>query len=169
MTFKPMTYLVSFTMFVALFMVLGGYVGYGKIADHFLTQGFLDARSISVHVEADQRGTWLHWEDKLQVQPGLLASIRADNRSIPLSISYSDASSPVPSSPEVAAIPLAAHEHVEDIRIDAPNRYLYVRVFAAARTKSEEITWLYRFDLRKRKQARHTAVNPILLPAPFKP
>lgn len=169
MTFKPMTYLVSFTLFVLLFMALGGYVGYGKIADHFLTQGFLDARSINVHVEGDQQGTLLHWEDKVQVQPGLFASIRADNRSVPLSITYSDVTSPAPSSPKVAAIPLAAHEHVEDIRIDAPNRYLYVRVFAAARTKSEEITWLYRFDLKTRKPSRHTAVNPILLPAPFKP
>lgn len=168
MTFKPMTYLVSFTLFVLLFMALGGYVGYGKIADSLLTQAFLDARPISVQAQVVQHAPLLHWEEKVQVQEGLVARIVAENRS-PVSITYSDESPSSQPAPRVNAVPLAAHERIEDIRIEPANRYLYVRVFAASQTKSEEITWLYKFDLKKRKLSRHTAVNPILLPAPFKP
>ena len=52
-TFKPMTYLVSFTLFVLTFTALGAYVGYGKIADQLLTQGYLEATPLRMQVLPD--------------------------------------------------------------------------------------------------------------------
>lgn len=169
MTLKPMTYLISFTLFVVLFMGLGGYVGYRKIADHFLVQSFLDATSINVHVLDDQQGKVLRWEDKVVLKSGVFASILASNRLMPISINYSDETSLSRPSSEVNGILLAANERVEDIRIDTVSHYLYARVFATAKMKSQEITWLYRFDLQSRHLSRRIAVNPITLPATFKP
>jgi len=170
MTFKPMTYLVSFTLFVMLFMGLGGYVGYSKIADHYLAQSYLDALSINVQVLVDPQGNVLRWEDKVPLPHGVSARIIASNRSLPISIYYSDEPGPTaqPSS-GVNGIPLAANERTEDIRIDQAGRYLFARVFAASALKSEGTTWLYKYDLQRRKFLRRTSVNPITLPAPFKP
>ncbi len=170
MTFKPMTYLVSFTLFVMLFMVLGGYVGYGKIRDHFLAQSFLDATSINVHVLIDQQGQELRWEGKVPLQHGAYASIIASNRSLPISIEFSD--EPVPmTQPSTGAnvIPMAVNERTEDIRIDKASHYLYARVIASSKIQAKETTWLYKYDLWSRKLLRRTAVNPIILPKPFKP
>ena len=47
MKFKPTTYLASFAGFVILFMGLGGYVGYGKIAEHLLVIAYLDALPVN--------------------------------------------------------------------------------------------------------------------------
>jgi hypothetical protein len=164
MTFKPMTYLVSFTLFVMLFMGLGGYFGYGKIADHFLVQAYLDAHSIQSRVQTDAKGNVLRWEEAVSLPQGGVVRISASNRPLPIAIRYSDA-------PDAsgADIPLAAHERAEDLRIDPAGRYLYARVFASSDIKLKEATWLCKFDLQKRKVARRTAVNPILLPAPFRP
>lgn len=167
MTFKPMTYLISFTLFVALFMALGGYVGYGKLADHVLTQAYLDATSLQVQV--DQQGQTLHWEDDVPLPNGTFARITASSRPLPVSIHFPDEPRPAQPGPGINDIPLAANEHTEDIRIDRAGRYLYVRVFAASSVKGQEITWLYRYDLQHRGLSRRTAVNPIMLPAPFKP
>ncbi len=164
MTFKPMTYLVSFTLFVMLFMGLGGYFGYGKIADHFLVQAYLDAHSIQSRVQADAKGNVLRWEETVPLPQGGVVRISASNRPLPIAIRYSD--EPAASG---ADIPLAAQERAEDLRIDQAGRYLYARVFASSDIKLKEATWLCKFDLQKRKVARRTAVNPILLPAPFRP
>ncbi len=170
MTFKPMTYLVSFTAFVMLFMGLGGYVGYAKLADLFLAKAYLDARSIDSHVLVDQAGGVLCWEDQVPLQHGVSARITACNRSQPISIQYSGGPAPmVQTSPGVIDIPLAANEHAEDIRIDKTSRYLYARVFATSNIKSKESTWLYKFDLEGRRILRRASVSPVLLPAPFRP
>lgn len=170
MTFKPMTYLVSFTLFVLLFMGLGGWFGYGKIADHFLTQAFLDATSINVQVLADQQGQVLRWEDKVPLSQGGFVRILASDRPLPISLAYSgEPGATAQPAPGMQRIPLAANERTEDLRIDKAGRYLYARVFAAASVKAEELTWLYKFDLQGRRLVRRTAVNPILLPAPFLP
>jgi hypothetical protein len=170
MTFKPMTYLVSFTLFVLLFMVLGGYVGYSKLADHFLTQGYLDALPINSHVQTDPQGRVLCWEDQVLLEQGASARIAASNRSMPISIHYSDEPEPmVQPSPRETLIPLDANERTEDIRVDRASRYLYARVYATSNIKSKETTWLYKFDLKGRRFLRRTSVNPILLPAPFRP
>ncbi len=170
MTFKPMTYLVSFTMFVLLFMGLGGYVGYGKLADHFLIQAYLEAIPIHAQVQTDPQGPMLRWDEKLPLQRGLVARISAVNRPQPVTVQYSDeagSSMPQPSPP--VGIPLAVNERTEDVRVDRAGRCLYVRVFAPPELKLKETTWLYRFDLQGRKVSRRTSVNPILLPAPFRP
>jgi len=169
MTFKPMTYLVSFTVFVVLFMALGGYVGYGKIADHFLTQSFLDATSINSHVVADRQGNMVCWEDKLPLQNGVVVYVAACNRSAPISIRFADESKLATSSLKVDDITLAANEHTEDVRLDQTRHYLYARTLKASGSKTQEITWLYKYDLQRRELSRRTAVNPIMLPAPFKP
>ena len=170
MTFKPMTYLVSFTAFVMLFMGLGGYVGYSKLADLFLAKSYLDALSINSHVLVDQQGNVLHWEDQVPLQHGVSASITASNRSLPISIHYSGGSvSALPVSPGVVDIPLAANERTEDIRVDRTSHYLFARVFATSPIKSKETTWLYKYDLERRKILRRASVSPVLLPVPFRP
>lgn len=170
MTFKPMTYLVSFALFVLLFMALGGYFGYVKIADHFLTQSYLDALSINVHVQVDSQGQVVRWEDTVALPQGRSVRISASNRSLPIAIRYSDDPAPtVQSAPGATDIPLAANERTEDIRIDKASRHLYVRIFSTSNIKAKEATWLVRFDLQKRQVVRRAAVNPILLPATFRP
>jgi hypothetical protein len=170
MTFKPMTYLVSFTLFVMLFMALGIYVGYAKFSDLFLTRAYLDATSISAHVLANQEGNLLQWDDRIPLQHGAFARITASNRSLPIAIHYSDESAAVlqPTS-GASGIPLAANERTEDIRVDKAGHYLYVRVLATSRAKFEETTWLYRYDLQGRRMSRRSSVNPVLLPVPFRP
>mgnify|MGYP006379125681 CR=1 FL=1 len=64
---------------------------------------------------------------------------------------------------------LTAQERPEDLRIDAGGRYLFARLLTPARTRAEEITWLCKYDLKHRRLARRTSVNPVLLPAPFRP
>ena len=68
MTFKPMTYLVSFTAFVLLFMGLGGWVGYTKLAEHFLAQAYLEALPIRLSVQRDEKGAVVRWQDKVALQ-----------------------------------------------------------------------------------------------------
>lgn len=170
MTFKPMTYLVSFTAFVLLFMGLGGYVGYAKLADLFLAKAYLDARPIGSHVLVDQPGRVLCWEDRVPLQHGVSARITAVNRSQPISIQYSGgAASELQASSGEVGIPLAANERAEDIRIDKTSRYLFARVFATSNIKSKESTWLYKFDLEGRRILRRASVSPVLLPTPFRP
>jgi hypothetical protein len=170
MAIKPMTYLVSFTLFVLLFMGLGGYVGYNKIAEHFLTQSFLNATPINVHALVDQQGNGLIWDDKVPLQNGEFTSIAASNQTALISIKFSNGPSPTDQPPPALnGIPLAANEHTEDIRIDQASHYLYARVFASSNIKSKETTWLYKYDLHKRKISRRASVNPILLPTPFAP
>ena len=168
MTFKPMTYLVSFTLFVMLFMGLGGYVGYGKIAEHFLVQAYLDALPINAHVQLDPQGNVLRWEDAVPLPQGKSVRITASNRSGPIAIQFPDGPGPAVQ-PTETTIPLAPQERTEDLRIDRTNRYLYVRVFATSEIKSKEATWLLKYDLQNRQLARRASVNPILLPAPFRP
>jgi len=164
MTFKPMTYLVSFSLFVMLFMALGGYFGYGRIADHFLVQAFLEAHPLPSRVQADAKGNLLRWEDTVVLPQGTLVRISASNRPLPIAIRYADA-------PDATGtdLPLAALERVEDLRLDRSGRYLYARVFAPSEIKQKEATWLCRFDLHQRRIARRAAVNAILLPAPYRP
>ena len=163
-TMKPMTYLVSFTLFVILFMCLGGYVGYGRMADHFLPQAYLDAAPVNVLVLSDRQGPLLHWEATVPLPDGAYARILASNRPEPISISYSGQATP-----SVGGIPLAANERTEDLRIDPAGRYLFARVFASSGLKNEETTWLCKYDLRSRRLVRRSSVNPRLLPALFRP
>jgi hypothetical protein len=170
MTLKPMTYLVSFTAFVMLFMGLGGYVGYAKLADLFLAKAYLEASSINVHVLADPQGHVVCWEERVPLQHGESASITASSRSLPISIHYSGGPEPtLQRSPGETRIPLAANERTEDVRIDKTGRYLYARVFATSEIKSKETTWLYKYDLRNRRILRRGSVSPIMLPPPFRP
>lgn len=170
MTFKPTTYLISFALFVMLFMILGGYVGYGKLADHFLAQAYLEALPLQVQVQRDQQGPVLRWENRVLLAQGVSARILASDRALPIKIEYSDemgAAAQPP--PQAHSIPLAAHERTEDIRIEKAGRYLYARVLAATQIEAKQITWLYKYDLEQRRLVRRTAANPILLPVPFKP
>ena len=170
MTFKPMTYLVSFTAFVMLFMGLGGYFGYVKLAEHFLVQAYLDALPINAHVQAGQQGNMLFWREQVPLPDGTFASISASNRDQSLSIHYSgEPTAQAQPTSGAADLPLVAKEHTEDIRIDQARRYLYARVLATSNLKAKETTWLYKYDLRSRKPLRRTAVNPLLLPTPFRP
>jgi hypothetical protein len=170
MTFKPMTYLVSFALFVMLFMALGGYVAYGRIADHLLAQAFLEATSLNLQVVAEPLGPAVRWEDKVPLPRGGYAHVLASSRSSPISIRYSD-------EPEPAAqaalgergILLTADERTEDLRIDKAGRFLYARVFAAATAQAKDTTWLYKFDVQGRRLIRRTPVNPAMLPPPFRP
>lgn len=164
MTFKPTTYLISFTLFVMLFMALGGYVGYGKMADHFLAQAFLEATPINVQVQEDPQGRVLRWEDQVALPGGGVASILASSRPVPISIHYSGDLGAA-----VTAIPLAANERTEDLRLDKAGRYLYARVLATSNLKAKETTWLCKYDLQGRKLQRRASTNPLLLPAPFRP
>lgn len=170
MTLKPMTYLVSFTLFVMLFMGLGGYVGYHKIADHLLAQAFLDATPLDVQFQTDRAGTLMRWEATVPVKDGGLATISATNRPQPVSIAYSPSGSlSARSGSPTEVLPLQANERTEDIRLDREGRYLYVRVFAFSDIPSMETTWLCRFDLQTRRLTRRIAVNPATLPPAFRP
>jgi len=161
MTFKPMTYLVSFTVFVVLFMGLGGWVGYTKLAEHFLAQAYLEALPLSTTVQTDAGGPLVCWEDKVILPSGAAAGITARNRSVPILVRVG--------SEPAAGIPLAPNERTEDVRLDKAGRHLYARVFAASSMPDRGTTWLYKYDLQSRRILRRTAVNPILLPAPFRP
>ena len=170
MTFKPMTYLVSFTAFVLLFMGRGAYVGYAKFSDLFLARAFLDAHSIQSQILVDPQGNVLQWEEKVPLQQGGFARITARNRSLPISIHFSDEPAPaIQSDPGASGIPLAANERTEDLRIDKAGRYLYARVFSTTKAKFEETTWLYKYDLQSRRIVRRSSANPVMLPAPFRP
>ncbi|HEX7553856.1 MAG TPA: hypothetical protein VF378_09890 [Geothrix sp.] len=170
MKFKPTTYLASFAGFVILFMGLGGYVGYVKIAEHLLVISYLEALPINARVQAGPQGNVLCWEDKVPQPRGAFVSITADNRSLPLAILYSDEPrlSAQPAS-RGAVLSMATNEHAEDLRIDQAGRYLFPRVLATSNIPSKETTWLYKYDLQRRKWLRRTSVNPILLPTPFRP
>jgi hypothetical protein len=164
MTIKPMTYLLSFTAFVILFMALGGYVGYVKIADHFLTQSFLDATPLEARVQADAQGPLQRWEGQVSLPTGGTATILTTSRDSRIAFVYSDAA------PGTQDLTLAPQERMEDLRLDQAHRYVYVRVLAPAQVKSmEQITWIYKYDLQRRHLVRRTAVSPILLPAVFRP
>ncbi len=166
MTIKPWTYLISFTLFVMIFMALGGWVGYVKIAEHLLTQGYLDASSLQTQLLPDPGGPLLRWEDRVALPQGGFASISASRRAEPLSIRYT-----APGQPQAGLleIPLASNERTEDVRVDRAGRYLFLRVLTGAKLKSEEATWLCKVDLQKRRLVRRSSVNPILLPTPFRP
>jgi hypothetical protein len=170
MKFKPTTYLASFAGFVILFMGLGGYVGYVKIAEHLLVISYLDALPVNARVQAGPQGNVLCWEDKVPQPQGAFVSLSADNRSLPVAILYSDELR-LPAQPGFrgTALPMAANEHTEDLRIDPTGRYLFARVLAASNIPSKATTWLYKYDFRRRKWLRRTSVNPILLPTPFRP
>ncbi len=169
MKFKPTTYLASFAGFVIIFMGLGGYVGYVKIAEHLLVIAYLDALPVNARLQAGPHGNVLCWEDKLPQPQGAFVSISADNGSLPLAIQYSD--EPRLSQPAFrgAVLPMAANEHTEDLRVDPAGRYLFARVLASSNIPSKETTWLYKYDFQRRKWLRRTSVNPILLPKPFRP
>jgi hypothetical protein len=169
MTFKPVTYLVSFTAFVVIFMGLGGYVGYAKLADFFLAKSFQDALPVQAQIQAEPQGYGLRWEEQVALAQGLSARITAGGRSRPISIRYSDEPDPASRPAGGAGIPLAANERTEDLRIDRTGRYLYARVFATSNVQAQETTWIYKFDLQSRRVSRRAAVNPALLPVPFRP
>ena len=170
MTFKPMTYLVSFTAFVLLFMGLGGWVGYTKLAEHFLAQAYLEALPIRLSVQRDEKGAVVRWQDKVVLPTGGSVGIIASNRAQPILIQVVEEQAPAtPAATGSAGIPLAANERTEDVRLDKANHYLYARVFATSSIPDKETTWLYKYDLRERRIVRKTSVNPILLPAPFRP
>lgn len=170
MTLKPMTYLVSFTLFVMLFMGLGGYVGYHKIADHLLAQAFLDATPLDVQFQSDREGTVVRWEETIPVKGGGFATISACNRSQPVSIAFSPGGGqPSGVAHQTEVLPLQANERTEDVRLDRAGSNLYVRVFATSDIPSKETTWLCRFDLKTRRLTRRIAVSPATLPAAFRP
>ncbi|MCE1203366.1 MAG: hypothetical protein LWW79_02000 [Holophagaceae bacterium] len=157
-TFKPMTYLVSFTLFVLTFTVLGAYVGYGKIADQLLTQAYLEAVPLRMQVLTDPQGPTLSWDERVTLPQGGFVRVVARQRPAAITIDGDD-----------AGLLLAAQERPEDLRIDAGGRYLFARTLTTAKTKAEETTWICRYDLKRRRPGRRTSVNPILLPAPFRP
>lgn len=166
-TFKPMTYLVSFTLFVLTFTALGAWVGYGKIADQILTQAYLDATPIRVQVLPDPQGPSLRWDERVPLPQGGFARVVADPGAPAITIDEADL--PGVRAQASPSIPLATRARVEDLRIDPKGRYLYARILTAAKTRAEETTWLCKYDLKRRRLARRTSVNPILLPAPFRP
>ena len=157
-TFKPMTYLVSFTLFVLTFTALGAYVGYGKIADQLLTQGYLEATPLRMQVLPDPQDPALNWDERVTLPGGSFVRVVASQR--PPAITVDGAS---------AGVLLSAQERPEDLRIDAGGRYLFARTLTPAKTKAEEITWICKYDLQRHRLARRTSVNPVLLPAPFRP
>ncbi|NWJ42577.1 MAG: hypothetical protein HXX12_16565 [Geothrix sp.] len=167
MTFKPMTYLVSFTLFVLIFTALGAYVGYGRIADQLLTQAFLDAAPLQVQVRPDPQGPALGWDERVALPQGGFARVVAGPGVPAVSIEEVDAAGT--RTQAAAGIPLAAREHADDLRVDRNGRYLYARILTAAKVKAEETTWICKYDLKRRRLVRRTSVNPILLPAPFRP
>ncbi len=157
-TFKPMTYLVSFTLFVLTFTALGAYVGYGKIADQLLTQAYLEATPLRMQVFPDPQGSILTWDERVALAQGGFVRVAASQRPPGLDIDG-----------VASGLLLTAQERPEDLRIDAGGRYLFARLLTPARTRAEEITWLCKYDLKHRRLARRTSVNPVLLPAPFRP
>lgn len=170
MKFKPTTYLASFAAFVILFMGLGGYVGYVKIAEHLLVIAYLDALPVNARIQPGPQGNVLCWEDKLPQPQGAFVSVTADNRGLPITIHYSDEAR-LPGQPASREIllPMAANEHAEDLRIDQAGRYLFARVLATSNIPSKETTWLHKYDFQRRRWLRRTSVNPVLLPTPFRP
>lgn len=167
MTFKPMTYLVSFTLFVATFTALGAWVGYGKIADQLLTQAYHDAMPVRVQVVAGPQGPALRWDERLPLPQGGFARVTAGAGLG--SIGIDEAGGAGLAAQATPGIPLGAPERVEDLRVDARGRYLYARILTTAKTRAEETTWICKYDLKRGRVARRTSVNPILLPAPFRP
>jgi len=115
-------------------------------------------------VLADAQGPVLRWDQRVALPQGAAVRVTAINRSMPVSIQFSDE----PGS-GIRSIPLAARERTEDVRIDPARRYLYARVFAASDLKDKDTTWLCKYDLQRRQLVRRTSVNPIVLPVPLRP
>lgn len=170
MTFKPTTYLLSFAAFVLLFMGLGGYLGFGRIREHFLVQAFLQATPLPFQVRDNPAGGAPRWEALVPLPQGGPVHILAQDRTSPLSLEFSNGSGPgTQVALPVRGLAQSAQGRLEDLRIDQAGRRLYARVLAASEIKSKETVWLCEIDLQDRRLLRSTAVNPILLPAAFRP
>ena len=170
MRFKPMTYLVSFTLFVATFTALGGWVGWRRIADHLLAQAYLEATPLDVQVQADASGRALRWEARVPLTgvatPGGAARVLAGTRLPAVEIDF-PAGVATPGVRD--RLPLAAREQVEDLRTDREGRLLFVRVHAASPDPDLESTWIWRYDLRARRLTARRAIQARTLPVPFRP
>lgn len=158
---KPMTYLVSFTLFVMVVLVLGGWAAVQWMGDHVLTGGFLEAVPLRVEVVQEGPGPALHWEDKVALPGGAYARITASSRSGALAIAWSDR----PGQPLL--VPAGAR--VEDLRLDPSGRYLFVRAFAPSGLPGKDSTWLCKVDLHARRPLRRALTSPALLPLPYRP
>ena len=161
LTLKPMTYLVSFTLFVILILILGGWAAVQWMGDHFLTGGFLEAAPLRVQVVQDGPAPALHWEDKVPLPGGAYARITATSRSGSLTIAWSD----LPGQPLL----LPTGERVEDLRLDPSGRYLYARAFAPSGLPGKDSTWICKVDLHGRRLVRRAITSPALLPRPYRP
>lgn len=170
MKFKPTTYLASFAAFVILFMGLGGYAGYVKIAEHLLVIAYLEALPANARLQPGPQGNVLCWEDKLPQPQGAFVSFSADNRGLPIAIEYSgEPRLPGQPASRGSLLPMTPSERVEDLRIDEAGRFLFARVRASSSIPSKETTWLHKYDFQRRQWVRCTSVNPNLLPTPFRP
>jgi len=165
--FTPTTYLASFAAFVALFLGLGLVLGYGRIADHLLAQGYLEARPLPPQVQADGTGTRLRWDERLPLASGGFARVRADGRSGAIELAFAAASSAAESAAE--RLDLGPQAGTQDLRLDAGGRHLFARLHVRGGQPGLETTWLLKYDLRDRRLLRRAAVLPAMLPAPFKP
>ncbi len=165
--FTPTTYLASFAAFVVVFMGLGLYLGYGRIADHLLAQGFLEARPLPAQLQADGQGPRLRWDERVPLAAGGFARIRAEGGSGAIVLAFAAHAS----APEAASdrLDLGAQARTQDLRLDGGGRHLFARVFVRGGQPGLETTWLLKYDLQGRRLVRRAAVLPALLPAPFKP
>jgi len=100
----------------------------------------------------------LSWDERVALPQGGFVRVVASQRPPVIAIDGT-----------AAGLLLATQERPEDLRIDAGGRYLYARLLTPAKTKAEETTWICKYDLKRRRLGRRTSVNPILLPAPFRP
>lgn len=165
--FTPTTYLASFAAFVAVFMGIGLYLGYGRMADHLLAQGYLEARPLGAQVQADGQGPLLRWDERVPLSSGGFARIRADGRTGAIVLAFAAQ----PSAPETAGdrLDFGSQARTEDLRLDGGGRHLFARVYVRGGQPGLETTWLLKYDLQGRRLARRAAVLPAMLPAPFKP
>lgn len=167
MNFTPTTYLTSFAGFVAVFMGIGLYLGYGRMADHLLVQGYLEARPLAVQVQADGQGPALRWDERVPLVAGGFARVTADGRSGLVALAFAaHASAPLTGADR---LDLGAQARIQDLRLDAGSRHLFARIFLRGGQPGLETTWLLKYDLQGRRLVRRAAVLPAMLPAPFTP
>lgn len=169
MTFSGRTYLFSFTGFVLIFLGLGIYFGSMKIRDHFQAKAFLDAVPLQTRLVEVGGGRGLRWDAVLPAGGNLSARVQGGGPEQPVTIRYSDDPGPW-DAPGWVLLPVAAHERVEDLRLDPDRGRLFIRLRGrSAGTPALETTWICTFDLARRRMVRKASMSPAMLPPPYLP
>jgi hypothetical protein len=152
-TFKPMTYFVSFISFVVTFFILGLVWGASKVQDYRMVQAYTQAVSLKPFVQPDAFPRLLRWEQDLAA-----GSVHLSATNQPASLAL------VRPGAAPQALALDTQGRLRDLRVGGD--VLYARVGLSSPLRPEETDFLQIWDLRSGKPLRQMRTSPGLLPPP---